>query len=87
MIRKTSVDLYGAVLGCEVSFRTPSGKEVSLKVPAESQNGRSFRLSAQGLPAAAGKPAGDLYVKLEVTLPTKLTPREKELFEELSRLR
>lgn len=87
VIRKTVVDLYGAVLGTEVSFRTPSGKEVSLKVPAESQNGRSFRLSGQGLPAAAGKPAGDLYVKLEVSLPTKLTAREKELFEELARLR
>ncbi|MBS2037751.1 J domain-containing protein [bacterium] len=87
VIRKTNVDLYGAVLGSEVNFRTPSGKEVSLKVPPESQNGRSFRLSGQGLPAAAGKPAGDLYVKLEVSLPTKLTAREKELFEELARLR
>jgi molecular chaperone DnaJ len=87
VIRKTAVDLYGAVLGTEVTFRTPSGKEVALKVPAESQNGRSFRLSGQGLPAAAGKPAGDLYVKLEVSLPTKLTAREKELFEELARLR
>ncbi|MBX3166998.1 MAG: J domain-containing protein [Candidatus Eremiobacteraeota bacterium] len=87
VIRKTAVDLYGAVLGTEVSFRTPSGKEVSLKVPPESQNGRSFRLSGQGLPAAAGKQAGDLYVKLEVSLPTRLTAREKELFEELARLR
>jgi DnaJ-class molecular chaperone len=87
IIRKTAVDLYGAVLGTEIAFRTPSGKEVSLKVPAESQNGRSFRLSGQGLPAAAGKPAGDLYVKLEVSLPTKLSVREKELFEELARLR
>ncbi|MBT9584757.1 J domain-containing protein [bacterium] len=87
LIRKVSVDLYGAVLGTEIKFKTPLGKEVSLKVPAESQNGRSFRLSAQGLPAAAGKQAGDLYVKLEVTLPTKLTDREKELFQELARLR
>jgi molecular chaperone DnaJ len=87
VIRKTNVDLYGAVLGSEIHFRTPSGKEVSLKVPAESQNGRSFRLSGQGLPAAAGKPAGDLYVKLEVSLPTKLSAREKELFEELAKLR
>lgn len=87
LIRKVSVDLYGAVLGTEIKFKTPLGKEVSLKVPAESQNGRSFRLSAQGLPAAGGKQAGDLYVKLEVTLPTKLTDRERELFQELARLR
>ena len=87
LVRRVAVDLYGAMLGTEIKFLTPLGKEVSLKVPAESQNGRSFRLSAQGLPAAGGKSAGDLYVKLEVTLPTRLTPREKELFEELARLR
>lgn len=87
LIRKVSVDLYGAVLGTEINFRTPAGKEVALKVPPESQNGRSFRLSGQGLPAAGGKPAGDLYVKLEVNLPTRLTAREKELFAELARLR
>lgn len=87
LIRKVPVDLYAAVLGSEIQFRTPLGKEVTLKIPAESQNGRSFRLSGQGLPGASGKPAGDLYVKLEVTLPTKLTAREKELFEELAALR
>ena len=87
LIRKISVELYGAVLGTEVKFQTPLDKEVSLKVPAESQNGRSFRLSGQGLPGAGGKSAGDLYVKLEVTLPTKLSARERELFEELAGLR
>jgi molecular chaperone DnaJ len=87
LIRKVPVDLYGAVLGTEIKFRTPVGKEVALKIPPESQNGRSFRLSGQGLPAASGKPAGDLYVKLEVNLPTKLTERERELFEELKSLR
>lgn len=87
LIRRVPVDLYGAILGTEVKFKTPLGKEVSLKIPAESQNGRSFRLSGQGLPAAAGKAAGDLYIKLEVNLPTRLTAREKELFEELARLR
>lgn len=87
LIRQLPVDLYGAVLGTEVSFRTPGGKEVALKIPPESQNGRSFRLSGQGLPGAGGKSAGDLYVKLEVNLPTKLTAREKELFQELASLR
>lgn len=87
LIRRVPVDLYGAILGSEIKFRTPGGKEVALKVPPESQNGRSFRLSGQGLPAAAGKAAGDLYVKLDVHLPTKLTDREKELFGELARLR
>jgi len=87
LVRKLPVDLYDAVLGSEVKFLTPVGKEVSLKIPPESQNGRSFRLSGQGLPGAGTKPAGDIYVKLEVNLPTKLSDKERELFEELARLR
>lgn len=87
LIRKVNVDLYDAVLGSEVRFDTPLGKEVSLKIPAESQNGRSFRLSGQGLPGAGGKTAGDLYVKLEVTLPTRLSEEERGLFEKLAQLR
>ena len=87
LIRRLPVDLFGAVLGTEAKFQTPMGKEVSLKIPPESQNGRSFRLAGQGLPSAGNKPAGDLYVKLEVSLPTKLTSKERELFEELARLR
>jgi molecular chaperone DnaJ len=87
LIRMVPVDLYEAVLGSEVTFQTPTGKTVTLKIPVETQNGRQFRLAGQGLPGVGGKPAGDLYVKIEVRLPGQLTPREKELFQELARLR
>ena len=87
LIRKLPISLYQAVLGSELKFATPIGKEVTLKVPAETQNGKQFRLTGQGLPGAGGKPAGDLYVKLEVTLPTGLSARERELFAELASLR
>jgi molecular chaperone DnaJ len=87
LIRRLPIELYGAILGSEVKFQTPLGKEVNLKIPPESQNGRSFRLAGQGLPAVGGKQAGDLYIKLEVNLPTKLSERERELFSELARLR
>ena len=87
LTRQLPVNLYDAVLGSEVSFLTPQGRNLTLKIPAETQNGRQFRLSGQGLPGAGGKPAGDLYVKVEIQLPTKLSAREKELFVELSDLR
>lgn len=51
LIRKLTVDLYKAVRGGEGKFLTLAGKEVALKIPAESQNGRSFRLKGQGFPA------------------------------------
>lgn len=80
------VDLYTAVLGGEIRVATLSG-DVNLKIPAGSQNGQMLRLRGKGMPKLR-KPNehGDLYVKLDVRLPTNLTPKQRELFEELRRL-
>lgn len=80
------VDLYTAVLGGEVRVPTLSG-EVNLKIPAGSQNGRTFRLRGRGMPRLR-KPDehGDLYARLDVRLPASLTDKQRELFEELRRL-
>ncbi len=81
-----AVPLTLAVLGGEVEVPTLKGK-VSLRIPPETQNGRIFRLGGRGMPHLKGDGFGDLYVKVKVVLPTGLTPRERELFEELRRLR
>jgi curved DNA-binding protein len=82
-----SVDLYTMVLGGEVPVPTMDG-EVVLSIPAGTQNGRTFRLRGKGLPRLRQPDQrGDLYVKAEVRLPTRLGPREQELFEELRRVK
>jgi curved DNA-binding protein len=80
------VDLYTAVLGGEVQVPTLSG-QVKLKIPAGSQNGQSFRLRGKGMPKL-NKPNqyGDLYARLNVRLPSTLTPEQREHFEALRRL-
>jgi curved DNA-binding protein len=79
------VDLYTAVLGGEISVPTMTS-EVTLKVPAGSQNGQTFRLRGKGMPKIGyAIEFGDLLAKLEVRLPTKLTPKQRELFEQLRR--
>ena len=82
------VDVYALALGGEVHVPTPKGKEIVLTVPAESANGKQFRLSGQGMPRV-GDPSqkGDLYVRLKAVLPLDLTEKEKSLFRELARLR
>jgi curved DNA-binding protein len=77
------VDLYTLMLGGEIRVPTMDG-EVVLSVPAETQNGRSFRLRGKGMPHL-GEPDkhGNLYVRVEARLPVRLTARQKELFEEL----
>ena len=80
------VALTGAVLGTEVEVPTLSGK-VALKIPPETQNGKSFRLRGKGMPRLKGGGAGDLYAKVVVQLPANLSERERALFQELQELR
>jgi curved DNA-binding protein len=80
------VPLVTAVLGGEVQVPTLKGK-VALKIPAETQNGRTFRLAGQGMPHLGNKSRGDLLAKVRVVLPTKLSAKERELFKQLGELR
>lgn len=79
------VDLYTAVLGGEATVATMSGNVV-LTIPPGTQPGRTFRLSGRGMPQIKNPDKhGDLYVRVRVKLPQDLTPRQRELFEELSK--
>ncbi|MGD2145029.1 MAG: J domain-containing protein [Anaerolineae bacterium] len=78
-----SVDLYTAVLGGETSVPTMDGS-VMLTIPLGTQNGQVFRLRGQGMPRLRNpQERGDLYAEINVELPTDLTTRQRELFEEL----
>jgi curved DNA-binding protein len=76
------VALHEALLGAEVTVPTLKGR-VSLRIPPETQNGRTIRLAGQGMPRAGGG-SGDLYVTVKVVLPTKLNEKERELATELA---
>ncbi len=81
------VPLDQLMLGGEAHVPTPKGNKLALKIPPETQNGKQFRLTGQGMPHLSGAGRGHLYAKVKAVLPTNLTPRERELFEELARLR
>jgi DnaJ-class molecular chaperone len=87
---RTEIDVpvTTAVLGGEAVVPTPTGK-VALTIPAGSQAGRSFRLRGQGMPKLKGAKGqrGDLLARIRVLVPTEITPRERELYEELQQLR
>ncbi|HEV2251540.1 MAG TPA: J domain-containing protein [Candidatus Limnocylindria bacterium] len=76
------VALHEAMLGAEVTVPTLKGR-VSLRIPPETQNGRTIRLAGQGMPRAGGGP-GDLYVTVKVVLPTKLSDKDREGLRELA---
>ncbi|MBI2856737.1 MAG: J domain-containing protein [Chloroflexi bacterium] len=83
---EVTVPLVTAMLGGEVDIPTLKGK-VALKIPPETQNDKVFRLAGQGMPVLGDSARGDLFAKVKVHLPTGLNAREKNLFEELKKLR
>ncbi|PJJ84606.1 DnaJ C-terminal domain-containing protein [Mucilaginibacter auburnensis] len=79
------IDVYTAVLGGELTIETLTGK-VKLKVAPETQNGTKVKLKGKGLPVYKKEGAhGDLYITYDVQIPTNLTEKQKQLFEELAK--
>lgn len=84
---RVEVPLYTAVLGGEVTVQLLEGK-ARLKIPAETQVGSELRLKGQGMPVYGDAGTrGDLYVKVDVKLPVRLSEQERALFRELAELR
>ena len=74
---------WQAVLGAEVRIETPDG-EVTLKVPAATQDRRRLRLRGRGLPRADGT-RGDLHARVRIVVPEKPSAAEREAYEALRR--
>ena len=82
MNANVNIDLYTALLGGEVIIQLGSGQKVKLKVKPETQNGTKVRLRGKGYDRGDGT-MGDLIITYNVTLPTNLTERQKELLREM----
>ena len=83
---EVEIPLTVAVLGGEIQVPTLKGK-LALKIPPETQNGRTFRLAGQGMSHLSRAGHGDILARVNVLVPTKLSDKEKELFKQLSELR
>ncbi|MDQ3049676.1 MAG: J domain-containing protein [Bacteroidota bacterium] len=76
------VNLYTAILGGKTTVITLKGK-IQLDIKPETANGAVLRLKGMGMPVGKGDSFGDLYATARIMLPKNLSPREKELFQEL----
>jgi molecular chaperone DnaJ len=79
------ISITQAALGGELQVATLEGKTVKVKIPSGSSNGKLLRLREEGVPTAGGK-RGDLYIKLMVQIPSKLSAKGRALLEEFSKL-
>ncbi|RMG10912.1 MAG: J domain-containing protein [Deltaproteobacteria bacterium] len=91
-LRRDGNDLYldvpvtvaEAMLGAKIKVPTLTGP-VTVTVPKGSQTGRKLRLKGRGVPARGGRPAGHLYVVLQVKVPTRITAESEEAARTLER--
>jgi molecular chaperone DnaJ len=82
IILELGINVAQAALGDVVEVPTLDGEE-ELAIPAGTQSGDVFRIKGRGVPYLRRSGRGDQHVVVTVQTPTKLTDRQRELFEEL----
>ncbi len=82
LYRVETVDVADAVLGTSIDVPTLDGL-VSIKVAPGTQPDSLLRLHGKGLPRFGGGARGDLYVRVQVHIPERLSERQRRLFEQV----
>ncbi len=74
-----------AVLGTEKEIETLDKKKIILKIPPGTESGEIFRIKGKGIKHFDMSGTGDLFIKIKISTPKKLTKKAKELLEELKK--
>ena len=69
-----------AILGSTITIKSLDYRSIDVKIPSGTTNGKIFRIKGEGVPSNTGR-QGDLYIKVIVQLPTKLSSSQKKLLE------
>lgn len=84
-ILEVPVVFTDAILGGQIEIPTLTGK-ASLKIPAGTSTGQTFRLKGKGFPKVGGFGAGDMMVKIIIDTPSEITQEQRDLIEKLNNL-
>jgi molecular chaperone DnaJ len=76
------ISIIDAALGGELEVPTLTGR-VKLKIPAETQTGKMFRLNGKGVKPVRGGAVGDLLCRVVVETPVNLNKKQKEILQSL----
>lgn len=79
-----NVTMVDAALGCEIEVSMLDGPNVTVTVPEGTQPNQKIRLKGKGMTGFNNiNVHGDLYINMNVTIPTNLTEKQKEILESL----
>jgi molecular chaperone DnaJ len=83
LLSEVPITLTEAALGTDLEVPTIDGS-TTIRVPPGTPGGKVFRLAGRGLPAQGGRPRGDLHLKVEVEVPTDLSPDARAALQRLA---
>jgi molecular chaperone DnaJ len=86
LFARTPISFTTAALGGEIEIPGLDGEIHRIPVHAGTQSGREVRQRAAGMPVLQGRGRGDLVVRIEVEIPTKLTGEQRDLLEQFRAL-
>ncbi|KKQ73414.1 MAG: Heat shock protein DnaJ domain protein [Berkelbacteria bacterium GW2011_GWB1_38_5] len=78
---EVEINLTSAILGDSLNLQTSEGERITIKIPAGTQDGQSFRFPGRGMATKRGR--GDLIITVRVKIPHRFSREQKELLEEL----
>jgi len=79
------VSFAQAILGDQIEIPTLDGGR-ELKIQPGTQPGAVIRFSGEGVPRLRGYGRGDLFIEVEVKIPTRITPRQEEIVTEFMQI-
>ena len=77
-----TINVAQALLGSKVRVRTPSGKKVTVRIPAGTDPEKTLRVPSMGYPSTSG--SGNLYIRLNLKMPKNLTEDQKKAVEAMA---
>ena len=80
------VSITQAALGAEIMIQSLDEKKITIRIPAGIQHGKLLRVKEEGVPVNGTSRKGDLYIKIIVRVPQKLSSKAKQLLDEVSRI-
>ncbi len=80
------VSLAQAALGATIYITTLDGKKIEFKLPSGTQHGKMLRIKGEGVPVTNSTRKGDLYIKILIRVPAKLTREQQKILEQYSQI-
>ncbi len=84
LITRADIPFTTLALGGEIEVDTIDDKKLSVKVPAGTQIGEKLRVRGHGMPGRRAGMFGDLYIEINMPVPTKLTEKQKKILTEFA---